>query len=188
MRKQHLKVMKAYLKNGATVKRTKKHKHGNGPKKTATFEKKFKIPDAGYIFKSRAGSATAHLHYHAIYDHIKREAPKFAKHLKDTGRSVGPEVAKLRPHSGRATLITKLTGEGMTTAMSMKYARHAPDSDKVHLKYGRLDLEDVKAACDSTQSSRPTARWTLITTKELLAAQRAITRELALRAKTTKQR
>ena len=30
-------------------------------------------------------------------------------------------LAKMRPHSGRATLITELMGEGLSTAMSMKY-------------------------------------------------------------------
>ena len=50
----------------------------------------------------------------------------------------GSQVAKLRPHSGRAQLITELMGDGLSTAMSMKYARHAVGSVKVHLKYSRL--------------------------------------------------
>ena len=50
----------------------------------------------------------------------------------------GSQVAKLRPHSGRAQLITELMGDGLSTAMSMKYARHALGSVKVHLKYSRL--------------------------------------------------
>ena len=44
----------------------------------------------------------------------------------------------MRPHSGRAQLITELMGDGLSTAMSMKYARHAVGSVKVHLKYSRL--------------------------------------------------
>jgi hypothetical protein len=67
--------------------------------------------------------------------------------------------------------------------MSMKYARHAPDSYKVHLKYGRLTLDDVKAACDKLQSSRPKTKWSSMSTKDLLAAQHGISKELALRMK-----
>ena len=93
------------------------------------------------------------MHYHAVYDHIRRQAPKFLAHLQKTQRQRGAEIAKLRPHSGRATLITELMGEGLTTALSMKYARHAPSSYKVHLKYGRLTLQDVRQACDATRGS-----------------------------------
>ncbi len=66
----------------------------------------------------------------------------------------------------------------MVTAMSMKYARHAPQSCKVHLRYGRLTLHDVKAACDKLSNSRKT--WL---TKDLLKAQKAINEELAVRMK-----
>ena len=101
--------------------------------------------------------------------------------LAKIGQPVTPELSKLRPHSGRATLITELMGEGMTTAMSMKYARHSPDSFKVHLKYGRLSLDDVKKACDLLPSSRPRAKWSALSTKELLAAQKGIDKELRKR-------
>ena len=106
-----------------------------------------------------------------MYDHVRRQAPKFLEHLKKAGKQWGSEVAKLRPHSGRATLITELMGEGLTTALSMKYARHAPSSYKVHLKYGRLTLEDMKQACDATRASNPkrTKRpWADMSTKDLL--------------------
>ena len=116
--------------------------------------------------------------YHAVYKHVKGQARAFAKHLKAKGHPVGPELSKLRPHSGRATLITQLMGEGMCTAMSMKYARHAPESFKVHLKYGRLTLDDVKAACDALQSSRSKTKWSSLSTKELLEAQKGIEKEL----------
>ena len=69
----------------------------------------------------------------------------------------------------------------MCTAMSMKYARHAPESFKVHLKYGRLTLEDVKAACDVLQSSRKRTKWNSLSTKELLEAKADIEKELQVR-------
>ncbi len=84
----------------------------------------------------------------------------------------------------RATVITELMGEGMVTAMSMKYARHAPQSHKVHLKYGRLTLHDAKEACDKFNSSRKTSKWSKWSTKDLPKAQKAINQELAARMKT----
>ena len=66
----------------------------------------------------------------------------------------------------------------MVITLSMKYARHAPGSYKVHLKYGRLTLDDVKAACDALRGSRRKAQWTTMTTQNLLHAQKAIVREL----------
>jgi hypothetical protein len=97
------------------------------------------------------------------------------------GQNVSDEVARLRPHSGRATVITELMGEGLVTAMSMKYARHAPGSFKVHLGYSRLTLMDVKMACDKLSSSRKKTKWSEWATKDLLAAQREINRELTAR-------
>ena len=94
-------------------------------------------------------------------------------------------MTKLRPHSGRATLITELMGEGMVTAMSMKYARHAPGSFKVHLGYSRLTLSDVKDACDKLSSLRKRkvgSKWSSYTTKQLLALQKDINAELRARA------
>lgn len=183
IRKQHLFLMRRMFKTGVTVRRTRGHKHGKGVRKTIAHEVHWNIPKAGHIFGSRAKASKQHLHYQAVYNAVKREAPKFAKYLAAQGKPVPPEVAKLRPHSGRATLITELMGEGMATALSMKYARHAPDSYKVHLKYGRLSLDDVKAACDALQGSRKKTEWSAMSTTALLAAQKAITKELQLRIK-----
>ena len=83
---------------------------------------------------------------------------------------------------GRATLITELMGEAMVTAMSMRYARHAPGSYKVHLGYSRLSLTDVQRACDKLTSSRKRTRWSDWSTKDLLEAQKEINRELRVRA------
>ena len=181
VRKQHLHLMRRMFQSGVTCLRTKGHKHGKGNRKTIKYEEHWEIPKSGYIFRSRTKATRGHLHYQAVYTAVKREAPKFAKHLAESGMPVGTDVAKLRPHSGRATLITELMGEGMVTALSMKYARHAPGSYKVHLKYGRLSLEDVKAACDVLKGSRQKTVWSTMTTPALLAAQKGITKELQLR-------
>jgi integrase len=181
VRKQHVMLIRKILREGITAQRTRGHKHGKGPKSLVTFTKTWHVPKAGYIFPARRGAKKGHLHYQAVYHHIARETKHFARHLAKLGQPVAPELSKLRPHSGRATLITELMGEGMTTAMSMKYARHAPDSFKVHLKYGRLSLEDVKNACDLLPSSRPRAKWSSLSTKELLAAQKGIQKELQKR-------
>lgn len=117
IRKSHLTWLKSLLSNGVTVQRKRKHKHGS-----CDFMDSYQVPDHGFIFKSRKGAKEEHLHYHAIYAHVKRQAPRFLDHLKKSGQKWGPEVAKLRPHSGRATLITELMGEGLSTALSMKYA------------------------------------------------------------------
>lgn len=183
VRKQHLRKLKTILRDGITVERTKRHKHGKGRKKNVTTKTVFKLPTSGYIFRSRAKAKAQHLHYMAVYSHVRKQAPKFYKHLKKLGEKVCEDAAMLRPHSGRATLITELMGEGMVTAMSMKYARHAPGSFKVHLGYSRLSLADVKSACDKLSASRKRNRWTTWTTKDLLQAQKEINKELGERMK-----
>ena len=142
------------------------------------------IPKNGYLFPSRKKATQPFLHYHAVYDHVRRQAPKFLDHLQKKEKQWGPEVGKLRPHSGRATLITELMGEGLTTALSMKYARHAPSSYKVHLKYGRLTLQDVKQACDATRGSsakKTKFPWGEMSNKDLLQCQKEILQELTRR-------
>ena len=184
VRKQHLQLMRDHIKNGIKVERMRGHKHGKGKRKQIKKEDVFDVPQEGYIFKARKNAkAHKHLHYHAVYDHVVKQAPKFYQHLKSLGEKVSDEVRRLRPHSGRATLITELMGEGLVTAMSMKYARHAPGSFKVHLGYSRLTLADVKSACDKLQASRKKTKWTDWTTQDLLAAQRKINGELAVRLK-----
>jgi len=181
IREQHLKTLKAHLAKGIQSTRAVKHKHGKGKKKKIKKNECYEVPTEGYIFTSRKGSKDGHLHYHAVYDHVVRQAPFFFKHLEAIGDKVSPEIKQLRPHSGRATLITELMGEGMTTAMSMKYARHAPGSFKVHLKYGQLTLEDVKRACDRFSGSRKRTKWAEWATQDLLGAQKEIQKELAKR-------
>ena len=184
IRTQHLKVIKRWLRCGIPNVRRKKHKHGKGKQKTISVKETYVIPKTGFMFPSRKNAARPFLHYHAVYDHVRRQAPKFLAHLQKTQQQWGPEIAKLRPHSGRATLITELMGEGLTTALSMKYARHAPSSYKVHLKYGRLTLQDIKQACDATRGSSPKKTkfpWANMSSKDLLQCQKEILHEITRR-------
>lgn len=185
VRKQHVHIMKKWLCNGISHTRQKKHKHGKGNLKMIAVQESYIIPETGYIFQSRKNASRPYLHYHAVYDHVRRQAPKFLAHLQEMQQQWLPEIAKLRPHSGRATLITELMGEGLTTALSMKYARHAPGSYKVHLKYGRLTLQDTKQACDATRGSSSTKKtkfpWANMSSKDLLQCQKEILKELARR-------
>ena len=183
IRKQHLKFLRDLFRNGVTMKRQKRHKHGKGRKKSINKTDVYKPPKTGYLFRARSKAKRGHLHYHAVYDRIRREAPKFLASLKKDGRRWCAEVSKLRPRAGRATLITELMGEGMTTAMSMKYARHAPGSIKVHLAYGRLTLKDVKEACDNIGCGSPAGnKWSAMNTKQLLKIQDEINSVLKQRA------
>lgn len=122
VRQRNVQWLKDLLKNGCHVERKKKHKHGKGRSKQVQFEDEYKVPKSGYLFKSRKNAGQKHLHYQAVYRQVKRQAPRFLEHLQKSGKQWAPEVAKLRPHSGRATLITELMGEGLSTALSMKYA------------------------------------------------------------------
>ena len=185
IRKQHVDLMKEWLRKGISHTRQKKHKHGKGNLKMIAVKESYIIPKTGYIFPSRKNAARPYLHYHAVYDHVRRQAPKFLAHLQKTQQQWGPEIAKMRPHSGRATLITELMGEGLTTALSMKYARHAPSSYKVHLKYGRLTLQDVQQACDATRGSstkKTKFAWADMSSKDLLRCQKEILNEITRRA------
>jgi integrase len=85
VRKQHLKLMQDHLKNGIRVDRQQGHKHGKGRKKQICKKDVFRVPLAGYIFTARKNSKVGHLHYHAVYDHIVKQAPKFYKHLRASG-------------------------------------------------------------------------------------------------------
>jgi hypothetical protein len=170
--------MQQIAKEGVSVVRQRKHKHGQ-----TSFKEVFKLPKKGYLFKSRRKAGAKHLGYHAVYAHIKREAPRFLRHLQKEKKPMWiPEIAKLRPHSGRATLITDLMGEGLSTALSTKHARHAPGSIKVHLRYGRLTLKDVQGACDRLERQGPCKRkWSDWSTSQLVKFQREIAEELEAR-------
>ena len=177
-------LLQKYLRKGITSQMLTKHKHGEGKLKIIKIKDTYLVPKSGFIFPARKGAKYPYLHYHDVYDHVRRQAPHFLQHLKDKDTKWAPEVAKLRPHSGNATLITELMGEGLTTTLIMKYARHAPTSYKVHLRYGRLTLADLKQALDATRASNPKTtkrQWDDMSNTDLLQCQKEITRELARR-------
>jgi integrase len=122
VRKRHIQWLRDLMQKGWTVMRTKGHKHGTGAKKVIQCEDTYTVPEKGFLFTSRRNAKTESLHYHAVYAHVHKQAPKFLEFLKQSGQQWSSEISKLRPHSGRATLITELMGEGMSTALSMKYA------------------------------------------------------------------
>ena len=104
----------------------------------------FVLPSLGRCFKGRSsyqGEAPKqdHLTYHAVWFAISKLSDKMANEQP----AKFEQWAKLRSHSGRATKITLMMGEGMSLAMTMRFARHAPGSIKTHLKYGQLTVAHV---------------------------------------------
>ncbi len=106
-----MKLLRGMFQNGVTAMRQKRHKHGKGPKKSINVKDVYKPPKKGYLFQARSKAKRAHLHYQAVYAHIRREAPKFLRALQKDNKPWSADIAKLRPHSGRATLITELMAE-----------------------------------------------------------------------------
>lgn len=181
IRRHHLVTLKAILRDGIVTTVAKGHKHGKGELKRVATWTKWKVPCTGYIFRARTNSKTPHLTYHAIWSAIKKQTRPFLAHLKATKQCDAEEVLGLTPHSGRATLITELMGQGVSTAMSMKYARHAKDSYRVHIAYGRLTLDDVKVEMDRKATPTKKTKWHQYSTKTLLEMQASIAKELAKR-------
>lgn len=122
IRQKDITFVKQFMSGKLKFDRCKKHKHGKGRGKTIKVEDTFTVPASGYLFASRKKAKSKHLHYQAVYTVVKKLAPKFLSHLRQLHYPWTESIAKLRPHSGRATLITELMGQGLSTAMSMKYA------------------------------------------------------------------
>jgi len=142
-----LKTIRQCFTAGLTVTREVKTKNGKIKKKKDTFKAKKK----GFIFASRKGAQQKHMTYQAVYNVMRELAPKFADHLKASKEKHDAAVLRtIRPHSGRATFITQLMTSGMTLAHTMKAARHAPSSVRVHLRYGQLTVQDVREAMEKT--------------------------------------
>ena len=80
-----------------------------------------------------------HLCYHAVWAAVHELAKKFRKAYP----SAAGKWEQLRTHSGRATRIRLMMGEGISLAMSMEFAWHAKSSIKTHLAYGRLTTAHV---------------------------------------------
>ena len=102
------------------------------------------IPDKGRLFPGRGRYAKKkikrdHIGYHAVWAAVSKLAKGFVKEQPQAATN----WKKLRTHSGRATRITLLMGEGVSLAMTMQYARHAKDSIRTHLKYGKLTCSHV---------------------------------------------
>ena len=53
------------------------------------------------------------------------------------------DFQRIRSHSGRAICFALMMGEGVPFPLSMKFARHAQGSLKIHLGYGRLTVVDI---------------------------------------------
>ena len=138
-------LIKKAFTTGITVTREIKAKNGQVKKRTETFKAKKK----GFIFPSRKGSKDKHMSYQAVYNVVRKLAPKFVDHLlAKKVKHDAPLLRTIRPHSGRATFITQLMNTGVSLAHSMKAARHSPSPIRVHLRYGQLTLEDVRAALE----------------------------------------
>jgi integrase len=123
-----------------------------GPAAATTGEGTWRIPREGFIFKARKGSARKHLCYNAVYNQFVKLAPAFLAYLEKDGSTCDSDASRLRPHSGRATFITQLMSQGLTTPITLKAARHKPASIKTHLAYGQLTLDDVAQALEKLES------------------------------------
>ena len=134
-------LLRLWLTEGVTVER-KVRVNQNG---FQTRHDKYVLPSSGRLFPCRQTTYKKkrikrdHLGYHAVWSAVRKAAEAFCK--------TQPEVARcwkqLRTHSGRSTKITMLMGEGVSLAMSMKFARHAQTSIKTHLGYGKLTVKDI---------------------------------------------
>ena len=91
IRPRHIKWLKNLLNNGYKVQRRRNHRHG-----ICDFEECFKIPKTGFIFRSRDGATADHLHYHAIYAHVSRQAQGFGVSPKEWKEVV--EISKPVSH------------------------------------------------------------------------------------------
>ena len=160
--KASLTIIRKCFTTGLTVTRQITAKNGCTKKKKETFKAK----KTGFIFPSRKGATKKHMTYQTVYNVVRKLAPKFAQHLRASSAKHDAAVLRaIRPHSGRATFITQLMTSGMTLAHTMKAARHAPESVRVHLRYGQLTLQDVCNAMDKSSEHHKTMQD--MTAKEL---------------------
>ena len=200
IRPASLKTLRQYLKSGAPLQSQpgsrSKAKPAAKPQcvpKSQGCCSTWLLPKSGPIFTARKKSGRGHLHYNAVYNQCLRLGPMFLKELEVDGAMCDQDVARVRPHSGRATFITQLMAEGHATSISLKAARHKPSSIKTHLRYGQLTLEDMRQALG--KSSPPGTRCVeLVRVRggvlteacqvDLAAAHRAIVAELVRRGAT----
>jgi integrase len=178
---KNLKIVKTAISRGITCKRQVNTRHG-----IRTRKETYDIPPRGFLFRSRANASQKHLSYQAAYYSIRALAPKFLANLQEEGRGNSPELANIRPHSGRATSITMLMSAGLSLGVTMKWARHAAGSVKVHLRYGQLTHSDVKRAVELVDSQ--SSEWPQVSGARTQILQKRLTeikQELRKRGSTT---
>jgi hypothetical protein len=64
------------------------------------------------------------------------------------------DFQRIRSHSGRAICFALMMGEGVPFPLSMKFARHAQGSLKIHLGHGRLTVVDIHKYLVERRSSQ----------------------------------
>ena len=129
----HCEMLKDWMSKGVTIRRVRENQHGIKHK-----EDTYIIPSSGRLFRGRRGAKANHISYAAVWAAINKLSKKFDEAHPNNG------FQKIRSHSGRATSITLLMGEGMPLAVTMRFARHQPSSVRTHLKYGQLTCDHVR--------------------------------------------
>ena len=81
-------VLKRILKEGISVARQVKSRHGLRGR-TETFQ----VPEVGFIFQGRQGSAKSHLNYMAVYHSVRNMAPLLMRKHAADGAKHDPNMA-----------------------------------------------------------------------------------------------
>ncbi|CAK9001063.1 Uncharacterized protein SCF082_LOCUS6766 [Durusdinium trenchii] len=132
---------------GLVWKRMGKNRHGSW-----NVMDTYKIPDKGHLFpskKRKRKEKNKPITYHGVWSAVNKLGKGFAK------KYPGNDFEKIRSHSGRATAITSMMGQGVSLPMSMKFARRKPGSMRVHLGYGQLTCMDVYQAVSCASPTQP---------------------------------
>ena len=125
-------IIETWMRDGVVADRSQTvNQHGG----TRVFKDHFKWPKIGRLFAGRdvcgdKRTKKDHLGYHAVYVAVRDLYDKFTQEMPH----LAVQWQRLRTHSGRATKITLLMGEGVSLSMSMRFARHAHDSIRKRLQ------------------------------------------------------
>ena len=147
--KEKVEYLQELQHEGISFSRKGANRHGSW-----MFTDTFKIPSEGSVFASKKATRKKKgksITYHAVWAAVNKLAKAFAK------KHPGNDFEKIRSHSGRATAITCMMGQGVSLPMSMKFARHKPGSLRVHLNYGQLTCMDVYQAVSNAGQCEPLA-------------------------------
>ena len=120
---------------GLSWKRKRSNRHGSW-----TVTDTYMLPEQGPLFpstKKKRRQKKQPITYHCVWSAVDKLSKSFSK------KYPGNAFERIRSHSGRATAITTMMGQGVPLPISMKFARHKPGSLKVHLNYGQLTCMDV---------------------------------------------